>query len=162
MLDRNDYAYFVNRALDGMCAIVRELGDDLANRKPSLEGANSPFALLTHCVGVLDYWSGHLVAGRPSTRDRAAEFAATGPVAALLSEVEAARARLAEDLHSAEFDAPLRSSPPADFKGPDRQLTRGAALMHVFEELAQHHGQMELTRDVILAETAGSINAGRA
>jgi len=27
---------------EGMCAIVTGLGDDLANRKPSLEGANSP------------------------------------------------------------------------------------------------------------------------
>jgi hypothetical protein len=27
--------------------------------------------------------------------------------------------------------------------------TQGGALIHIYEELAQHRGQMELTRDVV-------------
>jgi len=38
-----------------------------------------------------------------------------------------------------------------EFLGPARALTQGAALQHVFEELAQHHGQMESIRDVLAA-----------
>jgi len=30
------------------------------------------------------------------------------------------------------------------------QWTQGAVLIHVYEELAQHHGQMEITRDVLV------------
>jgi hypothetical protein len=157
MIDRDDYLYFAGRALDGMAGIVGLLGDDLANRKPSLEGANSPFALLTHCVGVIDYWVGHLVAGRPTDRDREAEFFAVGPVGPLLKEVEAAKAQLASDLLIASPERSLQGVPPADFQGPDRALTQGGALQHVYEELAQHHGQMELMRDVILAERDGSL-----
>lgn len=149
--------YFTERALDGMSSIVGGLGDDLANRKPSLEGANSPFALLTHCVGVVDYWVGHLIAGRETNRDRDSEFLAVGPVRPLLNEVAAVKAQLTEDVFQADPAAALLGTPPADFQGPDRELTQGGALQHVYEELAQHHGQMELMRDVILAEHSGLL-----
>lgn len=144
----DDYLYFAGRALDGMAGIVAELGDDLANARP-YAGANSPYALLTHCIGVADYWSGALVAGRPVTRDRTAEFTAAGPVAPLLAEVGALRARLAADVTGLNRTAPLRATPPSSYAGPDRALTRGGALLHVLEELAQHHGQMETLRDLI-------------
>src|SRR5262245_32692364 len=91
MVDADDYLYFCDRALDGMATIVAGLGDDLANRRPSLPGASSPYALLTHCLGVVQYWAGHLVAGRDLDRDRDAEFVASGPVAGLLSRAEAVK-----------------------------------------------------------------------
>jgi hypothetical protein len=31
--------------------------------------------------------------------------------------------------------------------------TQGAALLHAYEELAQHHGQMEITRDMLMQES---------
>ncbi|WP_436534749.1 mycothiol transferase [Actinoplanes sp. HUAS TT8] len=154
MISTDDYLYFTGRALDGMAAIVAGLGDDLANSRPPLPGANSPFALLTHCVGVVDYWSGTLVAGRVADRDRDAEFVASGPVGPLLAEVAAVRERLAADVAAARFDAPLHAPPDGSFRGPDRALDRGGALLHVYEELAQHHGQMEILRDVIRAGAA--------
>jgi hypothetical protein len=149
----HDYLYFVGRALDGMSGIVAGLGDDLATARPALPGANSPYALLTHCVAVADYWSGTLVAGRAVARDRDAEFTATGPVGPLLAEVRALRERLAADVRGADLDGPLRVEPPRSFQGPDRPLTRGGALLHVLEELAQHHGQMEILRDALHAGT---------
>ncbi|BCY08522.1 DinB family protein [Actinoplanes sp. L3-i22] len=151
VIAKDDYLYFAQRALDEMAGIVAGLGDELANTRPALPGANSPFALLTHCVGVIDYWSGTLVAGRRSDRDRAAEFVAAGPIAPLLDEVAAVRARLADDVREASGDAPLRAEPDRSFQGPGRGLTCGGALLHVYEELAQHHGQMQILRDVIRA-----------
>jgi hypothetical protein len=103
MITTAEYLYFVDRALDGMKDVLAELGDERVNRRPALPGANSPYAIVTHCLGVLDFWAGRLVAGRAVERDRDAEFGATG-----------------------------------------------AALLHVYEELAQHRGQLELTRDVVL------------
>ncbi|MBB2948322.1 hypothetical protein FB565_008105 [Actinoplanes lutulentus] len=151
MISRDDYLYFAGRALDGMTGIVAGLGDDLANTRPPLPGANTPYALLTHCLGVIEFWSGSLVAGRSVIRDRDAEFVAAGPVAALVTEALAVRKRLESDVRDAEPQAALRGRPPESFQGPDRELNRGAALMHVYEELAQHHGQMEIMRDAIRA-----------
>ena len=74
MISADDYLYFVDDALDGMVDIVMDLGDELANRRLDLPGANSPYAVLTHCLGVIEYWAGHLVAGRVIERDRPAEF----------------------------------------------------------------------------------------
>ncbi len=152
MITADEYLYFAERAVDGMVAIVADLGDDLASRTPRLEGANSPFGLLTHCLGVVETWAGSFVAGRVVERDRDAEFRATGPVAPLLARVPAVTAAFRADVRAADPSAPLRVQPPGKFQGPDRLLTQGAALQHVFEELAQHHGQMELIRDVLRAE----------
>jgi bifunctional pyridoxal-dependent enzyme with beta-cystathionase and maltose regulon repressor activities len=157
----DDYLYFAGRALDGMAGIVAELGDELANTRP-YTGANSPFALLTHCVGVADYWSGALVAGRAVARDRDAEFTAAGPVAPLLAEVDALRERLATDVVDVDPAAPLHATPPAAYAGPDRPLTRGGALLHVLEELTQHHGQMETLRDLIAFDPAAAPDRLRA
>jgi Protein of unknown function (DUF664) len=153
VITRDDYLYFAVRALRGMGAIVSGLGDDLANRAPDLPGANSPYALLHHCLGVVEYWAGELVGGRPSRpRDRAAEFTATGPVGPLLLRAAEVTRRYREDVTAARPGEPPHGAPPADFHGPDRELDQGGVLLHVYEELAQHHGQMEVLRDVLLAE----------
>src|SRR6516162_7064275 len=83
---------YVERAVGQMAEIVGELADDLANRRPALPGANSPYAILRHCLGVMEFWGGEVVAGREVIRDRAAEFRSHGPVADL-----AAAARKALD-----------------------------------------------------------------
>ena len=132
-----------------MAALLVGLGAEQANVRPDLPGANSPYAIVNHCLGVVDYWVGHLVAGRPVERDRPAEFTASGPVKDLVVRVAAAKEQLRADLAVAEPAAPLRIEPPADYLATKPDLTQGAALLHVFEELAQHHGQLELTRDVI-------------
>ena len=85
MISVDDYLWFVDEALDGMVAIVTKLGDDKANRRPDIPGANSPYVILHHCLGVMEYWGGHVVAGRPTHRDRAAEFRASGPVDELVA-----------------------------------------------------------------------------
>ncbi|TMR97090.1 DinB family protein [Nonomuraea basaltis] len=151
MITDEDYLYFAYRALDGMIGIVAELGDELANRRPPLPGANSPYALLTHSLGVVSYWAGALVAGREVVRDRDGEFTSAGTLRPLLAKAAIVRAQLAEDVRAAVPGERLRTTPPPGFLGPDRELTQGAALLHVYEELAQHHGQMEILRDALLA-----------
>jgi bifunctional pyridoxal-dependent enzyme with beta-cystathionase and maltose regulon repressor activities/uncharacterized damage-inducible protein DinB len=147
----DDYLYFVTRAVRGMADIVAELGDELATTNPDLPGANTPYGLLTHCLGVVEYWAGTLVAGRDVDRDRDAEFGATGTVAGLLERVEQVLDGLAADVAGSEPGAPLRRRPDAWAVGPDRPLTQGAALLHLYEELAQHHGQLEVLRDALRA-----------
>lgn len=144
-----EYLYFTDRALDGMAAIVAELGDELANRRPDLPGANTPYAILNHCLGVAEYWAGHLVAGRVVARDRDAEFTASGPVSDLLQRVEVAKQQLRADVGAADPGAPMHDTPAPAYLATRPDLSQGAALLHVYEELAQHHGQLELTRDLL-------------
>lgn len=42
----------MNNALDGMVQIMEELGDDRVNQRPDLAEANSPYAIVAHCVGL--------------------------------------------------------------------------------------------------------------
>jgi hypothetical protein len=141
------FMWFVDTALDQMAAIVRDLGNDLANERPALHGANSPFAILTHCLGVMEYWGGATVAERAVTRDRGAEFTATGSVAVLLVRASAARRKLEEDINDLDSLAP-----PANVPGEPVPYceAKGAVLLHILEELYQHLGQMELSRDVLV------------
>ncbi len=147
MISKEDYLAFVDEALDDMCRIVAELGDEGANRRLDAPGSNSPFAILTHCLGVIEYWAGQVAAGRQIVRDREAEFRASGPVSELLERVREQRQRLASDLELAQPQEPPRGPLPE----ADRRLylgrTQGGALIHVFDELARHRGQMEVTRD---------------
>jgi hypothetical protein len=92
-----DLMWYLDQALDDMISIVVELGDHDANVSPDLPGANSPFAILTHCLGVMEYWGGQMIAGRPVHRDRPAEFRATGAVAELADRAAAARRQLYAD-----------------------------------------------------------------
>jgi hypothetical protein len=149
-VDTDEYLYFLDRALDGMLAAVAELGDERANQAPPLPGANPPWAITYHCTQVAEYWIGHLIGGRDSHRDRAAEFTARGTVAELAGMIADLGGRLREDLSGFDAAAPLTNTPPADYEGPSRALTPTGVLLHVLEELAQHHGQVELTRDVLL------------
>src|SRR5262245_28163083 len=149
MISTDDFLWFVDEALNGMVAIVETLGDEGANRRPDLPGANSPYAILFHCLGVMEYWGGQVVAGRTVDRDRDAEFRASGPVADLIASAQQAQRRFRADIVTADPRArPLGGHPTT---GPDElELTsQGHALLHVMEEVCQHLGQMELTRDLL-------------
>ena len=140
---------YTERAVDQMADIVAGLGDDLANRRPPLPGANWPYAILRHCLGVMEFWGGQVIAGRAVERDRDAEFVATGSVTTLVVATQQAKETFRADVATADPGAPPRGLHPD--KGPLELETQsqGSALLHVLEEVTQHLGQMELTRDVL-------------
>jgi hypothetical protein len=144
------YLSFCDEALDAYAVIVRELGDSLVNASvASLEGSNSAFVLVTHVVGVMGRWGRTVNRGIVVPRDRDAEFIATGTVEEALSLLEAGRARLHEDVRACDPTA-APANPPVGRDGT-AYATQGDVLLHVYEELAQHLGQLEVTRDVLLA-----------
>ncbi len=151
-LSREDYLWFVDQALDAMVAIVTELGDDRANQPP-VAGANAPYAILTHCLGVMDFWGGVVIAGRPVERDRDAEFRARGRPVDLATRTDAARRQLERDLAEVDAAAPPRLGPvvPED-AGTPLAASQGGVLLHLLRELTQHLGQMEVSRDLLVAD----------
>ena len=150
MISIEDYLFYVDAALGGMVEIVTELGDELGNRRLDTPGANSPYAVLTHCLGVMEYWAGHVVAGRRVERDRDAEFTARGTVDEIVERTRRARRQLEADVATVEPLAAPRGTPAPDVADLPLGRTQGGALIHVYEELAQHRGQMEVIRDVLM------------
>lgn len=144
-------ASYADRAVDALTAIVTGLGDDLANQRPDLPGANSPYVILRHCLGVMEFWGGQVVAGREVHRDRDAEFRAQGPVAELAAAAQAAKRQLRSDLAVADPAAPVRGTHPTTGRGELEMASQGHALLHILEELYQHLGQAEITRDLLRA-----------
>jgi len=149
VITTDEFLGYCDTALDGYAAICRELGDDLVNER--VDDGNSAFALVAHVVGVMARWGRTVNRGIVVPRDRDAEFTAAGTVEEALTLLADGRAALHEDVGAASPDrAP--ANPPA---GRDRDepglRSQGGVLLHVYEELAQHLGQLEVTRDVLLA-----------
>ncbi len=156
MIAVDEYLAFCDRALDDYAEIVTTLGDHLVNaRLDGIPGSNSAFALVTHICGMTARWVRTVNLGITVPRDRDAEFTATGTAAEAIALLGATRARLHEDARAASpGDLPV--DPAHDSNGSISYATQGEVLLHVYEELAQHLGQLEVTRDVLLAQGARS------
>jgi hypothetical protein len=151
MISVDDFLFFVDEALAEMVAIVTELGDELANRRPDAPAINSPYVVLSHCLGVMEYWAGQVIAGRSIDRNRDAEFQAAGTVQDLVAQVHRARQQLQADIANLEpFAAPGGTVDNPEDADLPLGRTQGGVLMHIYSELAQHRGQMETCRDVLL------------
>lgn len=134
--------------LEEMIDLVADLDDAQANRVPDLPGANSAYQLLEHCLGMARQWVREHVLGEPTGRDRAAEFEASGPVAELVARARTEREELRADL------ARVRPGMPVPGRPGREDFWAGSAegiLLHVLEELCQHLGHLELTRDLVRA-----------
>jgi len=140
---------------DPMTAIAVELGDELVNAVPDLPGANSAYQIAFHCCGMLEWWTRAAILGSDVDRDRDAEFVSSGSVAQLTARVDVVRAQLVADLPQIDAELPLRGDAGPDYRDTPIGATAGGALMHVFEELAQHHGHLEITRDLVLSGQRG-------
>src|SRR5262249_19745928 len=58
-----EFLPYITGALDGMVQIVEALGDERVNLRPNnMPNTNSPFAILTHCLGLTRYWIGAVLA----------------------------------------------------------------------------------------------------
>jgi hypothetical protein len=154
MITVDEYLDCCDRALDGYAEIVARLGDDLVNVRPDgILGSNSAFALVAHVAGMAARWGRTVNRAILVPRDRDAEFTAVGTAVEALALIEVARARLHEDARAASpREAPANPAFEAD--GTISYSTQGEVLLHVHEELAQHLGQLEVTRDVLLARPA--------
>lgn len=141
----------ITETVDELVACLEGLDSDSLNWKP-LDDANSLYVLATHTMGNVRYNLLHVLCGLPLTRDRDAEFVATGDSAA---EIEARwnglKARISDALQElgpsdldSEKDDPLR--------GP---ISGREIMVFVARHAAEHYGQVQLTRDLVKARSSG-------
>ena len=51
-----EFVPYMSAAFDGMLAIAEELGDERLNQRPqNMPNTSTPFAILTHCIGLTRY-----------------------------------------------------------------------------------------------------------
>ena len=128
----DEFVLFCERTIGGMVATLDRLDDTTVNALPPLPEPNSAFQLVTHALGACEWWTAHVVCGHPSARERAA--AATARLRHLAPELAAATDLAVE----ARTETPLAA-----------EWTVGTALLHTYEELAQHLGHLEITVDLV-------------
>lgn len=141
---------FIELALDRMMAKARAVRDRVTER-PDIEGSNSVYGLVVHCIGVADWWLDHVVLGNPSTRDRDAEFAATGTIDELDALVVAFRSRLPGLLEEVAATLKPASAHVAAATAGERAWPWSTAsiVLHVVDELFQHAGHADITADLL-------------
>lgn len=140
-----------DESLAAMQAILAAMTTEQANRAPDLPGANSPYAIGTHCVGMVDFWAGSVIAGLRIPRDRDGEFRAQGDPQQLCAELGRVRASFPQRVEIALTEG-VRDRTASGTTRSDTVQTASATwiLIHIVRELSQHLGQLELTRDVLV------------
>jgi uncharacterized damage-inducible protein DinB len=148
-LDPATATTYVELAFRQMRVLVDRLGDDQVNRRPFGPTTNTVAALVIHCCGVAEFWLGCVGLGRPSDRDRDAELTATATVAELHVVIDAAEAQIIADIVALDAGAGsgVHRAPADPLEDDDH--SDGALVVHVFEELFQHLGHMDLTADAL-------------
>ena len=153
------YAGQLKRSLERLCGAIEGLSEAQLNWRPPAPESNSIYVIATHILGNAEAWVLGIACGQPIERDRPAEFRAAGTDAAPII----ARAR---DL-SRRIDEALRDLSPEsldELREPRQRLwgagtaepvTGREALMHVIEHASIHLGQIDVTRDLALANAKG-------
>ncbi len=140
--------HYLDAAFTRMLEVARRAGRHL-DARPLGDGTNSISGLVFHCTQVAEFWLGHVALGRPSARDRDAEFTRRLTLRQAEELVDAARARAASDLAALArgegVETELRGVLPES--GSDESV-----VLHVLEELYQHLGHMEVTLDALVAQ----------
>ena len=138
---------YLRHPLEQLLVVADGLGDDGVNERPLGPGTNSVAALVVHCCGMLEFWVGHVALGRPTGRDRDAEFTATATLDELHALVDETVARLEGDVAAIDAGDALANE-AREFllagDGSDADL-----LVYVVHELYQHLGHAEVTADAL-------------
>ena len=117
------------------------------NWKP-LDDANSLYVLATHTMSNVRYNCLNVLCGQPITRDRDAEFVASGAstadIVARWNELKGQISDAIEELPSTELD---RERDHANYGS----ITGRELLIVVARHAAEHYGQAQLTRDLAKA-----------
>lgn len=137
-------------SVDGLVACLDELTAAELNWRP-LENANSLFVLTAHTLGNVEENLCGVLCGQMVQRQRAAEFSRRGLSAlALQQQWQTLQHRIADALAQLP-QAKLTRERLHPRRG---QITGREILLVVARHAAEHRGQAELTRDLLVATRA--------
>lgn len=147
-LEAATITHYLGVAFAGMGRVLDRLDDDSVNVRPNDWGTNSVAGLIVHCCELAPSWFETAGLGRDGERDRESEFAAMATITQLRARIEATLVRLdpvVDDFVAGPTagDHELRVFLPGDDRSDP------ALVLHVFEELFQHLGHMEVTADAV-------------
>lgn len=144
-------ARLILHKFDELVDLVSRMDDDAANAVLPVEGSNSGVQLVAHCCGVMRSWSSTANLGVEVPRDRDAEFEASMPVAEVLELAARTRSAFLGDVEQTDLSAAPAAVPPG--REEFWLVSCEAVLIHVLEEICQHLGHAEITRDVVLSDS---------
>ena len=139
---------YMELAFDRMSGALDRLDDEKVNARPAGWGTNSVAGLIVHCCELSVFWRSGPGLGRESPRDRDAEFVAVATVAELRHRLDHAREVL-EPLIEEFCDGPTAGDHPLRAFLPGADTSDAALVIHIFEELFQHIGHIEVTADAL-------------
>ncbi len=149
------YSTQIRSLLERVCACLEPSDEAQLNEQPPLPGANSPYVIAAHVAGNARAWVLGIACGRPLRRDRPAEFASSGSHAEISAEI----GRLMHEIGGAlaaldpkELDRRLLPAQELWGEGKASEISVREALLHVIEHASIHLGQLQVTRDLLLAE----------
>ena len=126
--------------------------DDLNNWRPALglEDVNTFYALTTHLIGAGEYWILHAAGGRPTNRNRPAEFHASGTLADLEARLDRWMTDVRGYLQTLSYDDLGRIFERGG-DDPDHRAFANA-ILHGVEHTGVHLGHLQLQRQIWNAE----------
>lgn len=133
---------------DELTDLLGELDDELANKTLPWASSNSIVQIVVHCCGMMRRWSSSVNLGNGVPRDREAEFSAVMSVAEVTRLARGTREAYVSDIAATNMQSPPAIVPT----GRDHfwTTTCEGVLLHVLEELSQHLGQAQVTRDALI------------
>ena len=127
---------------------VQDMDADQLNWTPPAKDVNSPYILAYHIAGSETMWIHQIVGQRDVSRDRDAEFQATGNSPAPLNErLDSIAATSCDIIGGLTLDelAQLRTQPV--HRGGDQAPVRWC-IAHLIEHYAEHLGHLDLTKQL--------------
>jgi len=154
LTELDNYLFRLDDLRGEIRGLVADLPADALNWRP-IEGTdehatNSLAVLAAHVAGAEHFWIAEVIGGRPTTRDRNAEFRTVAADAGeLLRRLDAVAAETAEVLSSLS---------EADLNGVrvarGREVTVRWGILHVIDHSALHLGHMQLTNQLWMSGPA--------
>ncbi|MCY4390450.1 MAG: DUF664 domain-containing protein [Chloroflexi bacterium] len=143
---------------DQIKAIVSDLEPSQLDWKPA-PAWNSIAQLVAHTADSERYWTGEVVGGEATGRERDAAFAVSRLDAAalcdLLDDALAVSERALENVTPADLDRDYTD-------GPGGPVTAMGPLAHALEHTAIHTGHIELMRDLLMERDTEASGGGAA
>jgi len=146
LTETGTFWHYIVGSVNRILVCLNDLSEEDLNWRP-LENANSLYVLAIHTMGNIEVNILEVLCGQAVHRQRQAEFAARGSSPVDLnrrwSELQACIVSALDQLPAAEFDR-MHDHPRRG------QLTGREVMIVVARHAAEHMGQAELTRDLLL------------